>query len=207
MTSDLTVTAMYEKIATKTYVVTFIDYDGTVLDVQNVSAGADATPVVVPSKTGADFLGWAGNYANVTKDETVRAVYDDEKNVILVHSASGKADGTVTVLVEVTGVVKTCGFDFDLFFDPALELVSYDNDLDLDVVFNADAYENGVSLNFSSTSDKTKAREIVEMTFRINGPASGALPISIQMDSIKELSGNLIVDSDYVLVGGVITVE
>jgi hypothetical protein len=164
-------------------------------------------PTVTPSKQGAEFIGWTGNYANVTTDETVRAVYDDEKNVILVHSASGNSDGTVTVLVEVTGVVKTCGFDFDLFFDPDLELVSYDNDLHLDVVFNAEAYENGVSLNFSSTTDKVKPRDIVEMTFRIGKNATGALPITIQMDSIKELSGNLIVDSDYVLVGGVITVK
>ena len=204
---DMTVTALYEKIQGESYTVTFVDYNGAVLAEQTVAEGMDAAPPAAPAKSGADFLGWTGNYANVTQDETVRAVYSDEKNVILVHSASGTAGGTVTVLVEVTGVVKTCGFDFDLFFDPALELKSYDNDLHLDVVFNADAYDHGVSLNFSATTDKVKPREIVELTFQIDEAASGALPITVQMTSIKELSGSRIVDTDYVLVGGVITVE
>lgn len=190
-----------------TYQVTFVDYDGTTLKTETVKQNEDAVAPVNPSKDGAEFLGWTGNYSNVTKDETVRAVYSDEKNVILVHSVSGKADDSVTVLVEITGVVKACGFDFDMFFDSNLELVSYDNDLHLDVVFNADAYEHGVSLNFSSTTDKVKAREIVALTFQINKSASGALPIEVNMNSIKELDGNRIVDTNYVLVNGIVTIE
>ncbi len=207
VTEDMTVTALYEQLPGESYTVTFVDHNGDVLEEQTVLEGRDAAPPAAPAKSGAEFLGWSGNYANVTQDETVRAVYSDEKNVILVHSASAKADGTVSVLVEVTGVVKTCGFDFDLFFDPALELQSYDNDLHLDVVFNADAYDNGVSLNFSSTTDKVKSREIVELTFHVAESATGALPITVRMTSIKELDGSRIVDTDYVLVGGIITVE
>ena len=207
VTENLTVTALYEQIPGESYTVTFVDHKGSVLAEQTVAEGADAVPPAAPARSGAEFLGWSGCYANVMQDETVRAVYSDEKNVILVHSASARADGTVTVLVEITGEVKTCGFDFDLFFDPALELQSYDNDLHLDVVFNADAYDNGVSLNFSSTTDKVKPREIVELTFRVAKSANGALPVTIWMDSIKELSGSKIVDTDYVLVNGIITVE
>lgn len=207
VTENMTVTALYEQISGESYTVTFADHRGKVLSEQTVPEGGDAVLPEAPEKAGAQFLGWSGNYANVTQDETVRAVYSDEKNVIVVHSASAKADGTVTVLVEITGQVKTCGFDMSLFFDPALELVAYDNDLHLDVVFNADAYENGVSLNFSSTTDKEKPRDIVELTFRLSKSATGTLPITARMTSIKELRGNRIIDTDYVLVNGAIHVD
>ena len=34
------------------------------------------------------FLGWNGNYANVTKNESVVAVYDDSKNMFMVESVT-----------------------------------------------------------------------------------------------------------------------
>ena len=208
VTSDLVVTATYEKIAIQTYTVTFVNYDGTTLTTSMVNSGEDATPPTNPSKSGADFLGWTGNYTNVTKNETVRAVYSDEKNVIIAHSVSGTAGGTVTVLFEITGKVKACGFDFALFYDAGLEIVSYDNDLDLDVVFNDGAYDNGALLNYSGTSDKTKQRDIIEITFKISNTASGKLPIVLVMNSIKELDSNdNYIDTDYVLIDGVVTVQ
>ena len=207
VTGDLIVTATYAKIEVQTYTVTFVDYNGTVLATETVDSGADATPPANPSKSGASFLGWTGNYANVTKNETVRAVYSDEKNVIIAHSVRGNAGGTVSVLFEIVGNVKVCGFDFGLFYDAGLEIVSFDNDLDLDVVFNQAAYENGALLNYSGTSDKTKPREIIMITFRISNSASGKLPIKLVMNSIKELDSNdNYIDTEYVLVNGVVTV-
>lgn len=190
-----------------TYTVTFVDYDGTILAERTVAEGGDAEAPSAPAKSGCEFLGWTGTYANVTRDETVRAVYSDEKNVIVIQSVSGTAGGTATVLVEITGEVKTCGFDFCIFFDPALELTAYDNDLHLDVVFNNNAYENGVALNFSATTDKVKPREIVELIFQIDENADGALPMTLQMTSIKEMDGSRIVDTEYVLVNGIVSVE
>jgi len=192
----------------QTYTVTFVDYNGSTIATRKVNSGADVTPPAAPSKSGATFLGWTGNYANVKKDETVRAVYSDEKNVIIAHSDSGTAGGTVTVLFEITGKVKACGFDFAIFYDEALEIVDYDNDLDLDVVFNEAAYDHGALLNYSGTSDKTKQRDIIEITFKISDIATGSLPITFEMNSIKELdSSDNYIDTEYVLVNGVITVD
>lgn len=207
ITGDLTVRAMYEKKPVQTYTVKFVNYNGQLLETQTVDAGGDAKLPANPTKSGCTFLGWTGNYANVKKDEIVRAVYSDEKNVIRVHSATAGPGGTVTVLVEITGQVKTCCFDFDIFYDPDLELVSFNNDLDLDVIFNKTAYENGSALNFAATADKTKQRDIVEITFRVNGTAGDKLPITLVMDSIKELdSKDKYVDTKYVLINGCISV-
>ena len=58
----------------KTYTVKFIDFDGTVLDTQVISAGGNATPPTV-SRTGYDFVGWSQPYMNVTGDLEIEAVY------------------------------------------------------------------------------------------------------------------------------------
>ena len=122
-------------------------------------------------------------------------------------SASGSVGDTVTVLVDVTGAVKICGFDFAIFYDEALELVSFDEDLDLDIIANAGRYENGMKLNFSSASDKTKQRDVIELTFKIKDTAKKSLPVTIVMESIKEIINDNPADTSYVIVDGMVCVR
>ena len=154
------------------------------------------------------FLGWNGNYANVTKNESVVAVYDDSKNVFTVESATGSVGDTVTLLVSVDGTVKTCGFDITIYYDNAiLELVSYDSDLDLDVVVNTEYLDNGVLLNFSAATEKTKSREIIALTFRIKDTTADATSVYVEMTSVKEMDGSTIIDSTCEFVDGVVTIQ
>lgn len=185
--------------------VTFYDYDETtVLKTQEVSNGRTAVPPVNPTKTGATFLGWSGKYYNVTEDEAIRAVYSDEKNVFIVSPSAISASGAVDVLVSVDGVVKTSGFDFTLYYDSNLELVSYDDDLDLDIIVTPKTTENRIRLNFSSVSDRTRQRDIIKLTFRIKDVTKKDLPVSLVMNSIKELYNNNPVNTSYVIVNGVV---
>lgn len=55
--------------------VTFNDYDGTELKVQNMYQGDDATPPADPSRTGYTFTGWSGSYQNVQQSVTLTAQY------------------------------------------------------------------------------------------------------------------------------------
>ena len=210
VTADQVVTATYTQNApTATYTVTFYDYDGTtVLGTSNVAEGKAATPPANPSKSGATFLGWNGNYANVTKKENFVAVYDDSKNIFTVESATGSVGDTVTLLVSVDGTVKTCGFDITIYYDNAiLELVSYDSDLDLDVVVNPEYLDNGVLLNFSAATEKTKSREIIALTFRIKDTTADATNVYVEKTSVKEMDGSTIIDSTCEFVDGVVTIQ
>ena len=206
--SDVILPATGSTTPGETYTVTFYDYDGsTVLATrQNVAYGGYAQPPANPSKSGATFLGWSGTYANVTQNESVKAVFNDEKNVFVVESASGSIGNTVKVLVSIDGSVKMCGFDINLIFDSNLELVSYDDDLDLDLVTNANAFANGMKLNYSGVTDKTKERDIIELTFKIKNTSKSALPINITVNSAKEIVSNNPVDTTYKVVNGVINV-
>ena len=70
ITSDLTVTAQYEKL----YTVTFVDYDGTVLKIEEVISGNSATAPII-SRYGYELIGWSVDFSSVTSDITTIAQY------------------------------------------------------------------------------------------------------------------------------------
>lgn len=191
VTSDVTVTATYKAESSASYTVTFYDYDGsTVLKTQTVAAGSNATPPANPTKNGANFIGWNGNYTNIQKNESVKAVYSDDKNIFFISSANGTVGDTVTVLVETKGNVCFAGFDFNLLYDSNLELISYDSDVGTDVTVNANAISNGIIINYSKDSNVVKQKGIIELTFKILGTGNGALPIDISMTKAIEITQN-----------------
>ncbi len=72
ITQDLTITAQY---SINSFSVTFIDYDGTTLDMQSVEYGTAASTPDDPSRTGYTFSGWDKEFSNITQDLTVTAQY------------------------------------------------------------------------------------------------------------------------------------
>ncbi|MBO6062242.1 MAG: InlB B-repeat-containing protein, partial [Clostridia bacterium] len=75
VTGDLTVTAQY---SVNTYTVTFVDWDGTVLKTETVNYGGSASAPADPSREGYTFIGWDTDFANVTGDLTVTALYEQD---------------------------------------------------------------------------------------------------------------------------------
>ena len=61
----------------KSYTVTFVDVDGTVIDVQKIVEGYGAYPPDVPEKEGYAFVGWNTDFDCVTSDITVTALYEE----------------------------------------------------------------------------------------------------------------------------------
>jgi alternate signal-mediated exported protein len=73
VTDNFTVKALYAPV---TYKVTFVNYDGTVLKVQDsVPYGSSATAPKNPSRSGYTFEGWDKAYNNITSDLTVTAQF------------------------------------------------------------------------------------------------------------------------------------
>ena len=107
-------------------------------------------------------------------------------------------------MISVDGIVKTSGFDFNVFYDSNLELITYDDDLDLDIIVTPKTAENRIRLNFSSVSDRTKQRDIIQLTFRVKDVSKKNLPVSLVMNSIKELYNNNPVNTSYVIINGVV---
>jgi len=73
VTEDMTVTALYE---INVYDVTFLDWDGAVLDEEEVEHGSAADEPDAPARTGYTFVGWDKDFSCVTEDMTVTAQYE-----------------------------------------------------------------------------------------------------------------------------------
>ncbi len=87
--------------------VRFIDFDGTVLKIQYVNEGEDATPPELPEHELLSFIGWNNKtYLNVTRDEDVGASYTttDGKTHIwhFVNEENGFSK-TLNIQVSTTG--------------------------------------------------------------------------------------------------------
>ncbi len=75
--------------------VTFLDYDGTELEVQYVENGGMAVPPTVPKRKGFTNTGWSGDYKGVTKDLLLIAQYKADANASN-GSGGGSSTGTGT---------------------------------------------------------------------------------------------------------------
>lgn len=60
--------------ATLVHTVRFVDYNGDVIESQDVEHGGDATPPTV-TRAGYTFKEWVGTYTNVEADQIVTASY------------------------------------------------------------------------------------------------------------------------------------
>lgn len=83
ITSNLTVIAQYEQNKIY-YTVTFLDWDGTELYVEQVEEGKDAVgPTSNPIREGYIFIGWSKPITNITSNLTVIAQYEKEQGTAL----------------------------------------------------------------------------------------------------------------------------
>lgn len=79
--SDLNIIAQYEQDIIY-YTVTFLDWDGTELHVEQVEEGKDAVgPATNPTREGYIFIGWSKPITNITSNLTVIALYDEASAV------------------------------------------------------------------------------------------------------------------------------
>ena len=75
--------AVYGVFYTKCFDVTFVDYDGKILSKQRVPYGEAAEAPADPVRDGYVFVGWDKDFDEITKDITVKALYEKEKDPAL----------------------------------------------------------------------------------------------------------------------------
>lgn len=71
--SDVTLTANWNAIL---FTVVFLDWDGTVLSIQQVAYGENALPPTVLPRPGYVFTSWSASYTNVQTDLSITAQYE-----------------------------------------------------------------------------------------------------------------------------------
>lgn len=95
--SNLSYVVTYEvAVQVNKYIVTFKDYDGTVLKEETVEEGKSATAPSNPTRDGYEFTGWDKSFTNVTSNLTVTAQYTKQEPEIIYHTVTFYDwDGTI----------------------------------------------------------------------------------------------------------------
>ncbi len=85
VTENMSFTAWYEQRPdVPVYEVTFLDYEGNMIVTQQVPEGGNATSPQMLVREGFIFIGWDGDYCNVTANLTLRPVYVLDSSVEMV---------------------------------------------------------------------------------------------------------------------------
>lgn len=93
---------LYGKFTFKSFTVTFVDYDGTELAVEeNVPYGAKANAPST-SALGSKFKGWDTDFSAVSKNLTVKATYDDVTVTFLYWDGTEILSAEVAVGTDIT---------------------------------------------------------------------------------------------------------
>ena len=96
--SNLVYTVTYEEASqVKTYTVTFVDWDGSVLKTQTVEEGSSATAPSNPTRNGYNFIGWDTSFNNITSNLNVTAQYSIKSYTVTFKDWNGTTLKTETV--------------------------------------------------------------------------------------------------------------
>ena len=89
VSSNLVINALYQKSG-NTYVVYFLDFDGTILKQEEVMEGSSATAPANPTREGYNFISWDDDFTNVSTDLLVYAVYEIKTFKVTFKDYDGK---------------------------------------------------------------------------------------------------------------------
>ena len=112
----VTATYLQQKI---TYTVTFIGFDGEVLDTQIVTTGEGATAPEAPEIENYEFQGWDKDFSNITYNLTVYAIYKDTRVYLVGSFNDWHTDTILTTNGDVVSVdmnLKAGTYSFKLLY-------------------------------------------------------------------------------------------
>ena len=94
MGTNLELTAMFHLLSTDIFSVTFKGKNGKILDIQRVNRNSAASPPANTDLIGYNFIGWEGDYSNITADVTIAAIYEKEAATVNVTVSDGTIAGS-----------------------------------------------------------------------------------------------------------------
>lgn len=166
------------------YVVTFKDYDGTVIKTEKVNEGGNATPPSDPIREGYYFVGWDNSYLNINKDIIISAQYEqDSVASIIVESVNvSPGDKNVEVNVAIKNNPGILGMILSIEYDEEVMTLSgaENGEAVSDVLTFTQAKELKSGCNFvwdgqEISENEVKDGTILKLTFDISDTASTGL--------------------------------
>jgi hypothetical protein len=89
--------SVFSEYSLKQYEVRFVDYDGTIIEMQRVFHGEDANFSGTPSRIGHTFIGWNHETTNIQSDWFIFAIYEIEEYIITFMDGNREVLTTQTI--------------------------------------------------------------------------------------------------------------
>ncbi|MCL1874885.1 MAG: InlB B-repeat-containing protein [Synergistaceae bacterium] len=191
---DFTITVNTATV--ETFIVTFIDWDGSVIDEQTVELGSGATAPADPVRTGYTFTGWDADFSNVTDELFVNAVYEINKYTVVfmvdgvVFNSQKVEHGSAAV---DPGIPVKTGYTFNSWDKVFSEITG---DLTVNAIFSIINY----TVTFADWNGEVLETQIVPYGSAAAAPADPARvghTFTGWDTDFKNIIGNLTVTAQY----------
>lgn len=188
----------------KTFLVTFVDYDDTIISEAEVVEGEAATAPENPTREGYTFLGWDVNFSNITAPTIVKATYEAIQLTVSFCDYNGtelKSEvighhGSATAPADPTRV----GYTFTGWSTPFNDVTT---DLTITAVYAINHYT--VSFYDEETLLKEESVEYLASATAPNSPAKEGYTFINWSTDFSQITDNLTVQALYEINNYVVT--
>ena len=221
VTENREIIALYELIVT--YVVTFVDRFGVIIENVTVAHGEAAEAPEAPFWPGHVFTGWDRDLSCVTSDMLVRPIYElslpDESTVLFSTGAvTAMPGGYVTGSVEITGEYEANALTAALYYDA--DLLTFSS-ISVGDVWSGISELGGSAMAMTDYPGSIRFIAVLpEGAFSANGTVfsvsfhvseeaeiGSQIPLSLEILEFYKLADNVPEQIDFAVVNGAVTVN
>ena len=138
VTADTTIEIFFK---VKSYSVSFVDHDGTILKTETVAHGSQATAPADPTREHYVFTGWDTDFSGITTAVTIRATYKPAEYTVKFLSWDGSVLKTETIIYAESATAPEApardGYDFSHWSESFTNISS---DLTVTAVYTRKVY-------------------------------------------------------------------
>lgn len=168
------------------FTVTFKNYNGELIKIENVKKGESATPPPTPSRDGYTFIGWDRTFNKIEFDTIVNAVFEKitKPTIIVDRVDSSAGEKKVAVNIAVKNNPGISSLNLNVTYAPELTLknVKYNKDLKGQSM-KPGQEESPIKLTWVSPfEDMTGDWVFATLYFDVSEDATGDLPVCITYD-------------------------
>ena len=191
--SDLVIIALYDK----TYLVSFKDYDGTVLKTEIVLSGSSATAPNNPERTGYTFTRWDQEFNSITSDLEIIAQYTINQYTIIFKDYDDTILKTETVTYKASATApddpERNGYTFTRWDQ---EFNSITSDLEIIAQYTINQYTI-IFKDYDGTILKSELVEYLSYATAPNNPERTGYSFTGWDQDISMITSCLVVNATY----------
>lgn len=189
----------------KTCQVTFLQEDGTVLEVKEVAYGESVMPPLLTSeKEGKVFRGWTTNFSRIVADMEAVPIFHDlsgEKNVLFMDTCYEESGKDISIELKLGGRVKLSGMKITLTYDPKV-LAYLESEVLLDNTKVTKSDDGILEIVIDEKENLTEPISLLRMKYHVEDVDFILTYLELSMKEPRKIEGGTAIGTDSTAVNG-----